>query len=187
MPLRGRTLGIAGLGRIGKAMAVRGECFKMPLVAYEPYPDLEFVARHHIRLVTLEQLLAESDYLSLHMPATPASRHLINRDTLRLMKPTAFLLNTARGSIIKEADLIEALQQGRLAGAGLDVFEDEPPADSPLLHMDNVVVTPHAAGVDLQSRDDMALSAAEAIIALRRGEWPAEKVVNPEVRERFRW
>jgi D-3-phosphoglycerate dehydrogenase len=103
------------------------------------------------------------------------------------MKPTAFIINTARGSIVKEADLVAALQQGKLAGAGLDVFEDEPPADSPLFHMDNVVVTPHAAGVDLQSRDDMALSAAEAIISFSRGEWPAEKVVNPAVRERFRW
>jgi phosphoglycerate dehydrogenase-like enzyme len=187
LPLRGRTLGIAGLGRIGKAMALRGACFGMRLLAYEPFPDRDFAARHNVALVSMEQLLAESDYLTLHMPATPASRHLINRETLRLMRPTAFILNTARGSIINEADLIEALKAGRLAGAGLDVFEQEPPADSPLFHMDNVVVTPHAAGVDLQSRDDMALSAAEAIIALSRGEWPAEKIVNPEVRERFRW
>jgi D-3-phosphoglycerate dehydrogenase / 2-oxoglutarate reductase len=187
LPLRGRTLGIAGLGRIGKAMAIRGACFGMRLLAYEPFPDRDFAAQYNVGLVSLEQLLAESDYLSLHMPATAASRHLINRDTLRRMKPTAFLLNTARGAIVNEAHLIEALQAGRLAGAGLDVFEEEPPADSPLLHMDNVVVTPHAAGVDLQSRDDMALSAAEAIIALSRGQWPAEKIVNPEVRERFRW
>jgi phosphoglycerate dehydrogenase-like enzyme len=187
LPLRGRTLGIAGLGRIGKAMALRGECFGMPLLAYEPQPDLAFVAKHNITLVPIERLLAESDWLTLHMPATPASRHLINRRTLALMKPTAFIINTARGSIINEADLIEALRQGKLAGAGLDVFEEEPPADCALFHMDNVVVTPHAAGVDLRSRDDMALSAAEAIISLSRGEWPAEKVVNPAVRERFRW
>jgi phosphoglycerate dehydrogenase-like enzyme len=187
LPLRGQTLGIAGLGRIGKAVAERGAAFKMPMIAYEPYPDMDFVKRYQIRLVSWEQLLAESDYLTLHMPATPASRHIINRDTLKRMKPTAFILNTARGSIIKEADLIEALKAGRLAGAGLDVFEDEPPADSPLLHMDNVVVTPHAAGVDLKSRDDMAYSAAQAIVSLSRGEWPTEKVVNPEVRERFRW
>lgn len=187
LPLRGRTLGIAGLGRIGKAVAVRGEAFRMRLLAYEPYPDKAFCDHHHVELVPLERLLAESDYLTLHMPATAESRHLIQRDTLRLMKPTAFIINTARGTIIKEPDLIEALQSRRLAGAALDVFEDEPPPDSPLLHMDNVVVSPHAAGVDLQSRDDMALSAAEAIIALSRGEWPAEKIVNPEVRGRFRW
>src|SRR5207237_9691476 len=99
----------------------------------------------------------------------------------------AFLINTARGTIIHEADLIDALQQRRLGGAGLDVFEDEPPPDNPLFHMDNVVVTPHAAGVDLQSRDDMAMSAAQAIVSLSRGEWPAEKVVNPDVKAKYRW
>jgi D-3-phosphoglycerate dehydrogenase / 2-oxoglutarate reductase len=187
LPLRGRTLGIAGLGRIGKAVALRGACFGMRLLAYEPYPDLVFAAHHGVKLVPLEQLFAESGYLTLHLPATEASRYLVNKESLARMKPTAFLINTARGSIVNEKALIEALQQHRLAGAGLDVFEDEPPSDSPLFHMDNVVATPHAAGVDLQSRDDMALSAAEAIVALASGEWPAEKVVNPEVRARFRW
>ena len=187
LPLRGQVLGIAGLGRIGKAVALRGECFGMKLMAYEPYPDNAFVAQHGIRLVSFEELLAQSDYLTLHMPATPQSKHLINRDSLRRMQPTAFLVNTARGTIVKETDLIEALQQGRLAGAGLDVFEDEPPADCALFHMDNVVVTPHAAGVDLKSRDDMAYSAATAIVSLSRGEWPAEKIVNPEVRGCFKW
>jgi phosphoglycerate dehydrogenase-like enzyme len=103
------------------------------------------------------------------------------------MKPTAFLVNTARGGLVNETDLLEALRAGRLAGAGLDVFEEEPPGITPLLELDNVVLTPHAAGVDVQSRDDMAEAAARAIVALSRGEWPAEQVVNPEVRSRFRW
>jgi phosphoglycerate dehydrogenase-like enzyme len=187
LPLRGRTLGIAGLGRIGKAVALRGACFGMRLLGYDPYPDHAFAAAHNVTFVPFEQLLVESDYLTLHLPATEASRYMINRASLARMKPTAFLVNTARGSIVNERDLIEALQQGRLAGAGLDVFEEEPPRDSPLFRMENVVVTPHAAGVDLQSRDDMALSAAEAIVSLSRGQWPAEKVVNPDVRARFRW
>ena len=187
LPLRGRTLGIAGLGRIGKAVALRGECFKMKLIAYEPYPDTAFAAQHNIRLVSWEELLAESDILTLHLPASEATRHLINRDALRRMKPTAELINTSRGALVNEADLVDALQNKRLAGAGLDVFELEPPCDSPLFRMENVVVTPHAAGVDVQSRDDMALSAAEAVVALSRGEWPAEKLVNPDVRARFRW
>ena len=187
LPLRGRTLGIAGLGRIGKAVAIRGAAFKMPLLAYEPYPDPAFVRQYNVTLVPVERLLAESDFLSLHLPLTPASRHLINKATLGRMKPTAFLVNTARGGLVCEADLYEALRSGRLAGAALDVFEEEPPGASPLLGMDNVVVTPHAAGVDVQSRDDMALSAAQAILWLLRGEWPAEKVVNPEVRARFKW
>jgi phosphoglycerate dehydrogenase-like enzyme len=188
LPLRGRVLGIAGLGRIGKAVALRGLAFGMPVLAFEPIPDRAFVAAHGVTLVPFERLLAESDFLTLHLPLTPESRHLIDRRALTRMKPTAFLINTARGGLVCEADLVEALQARRLAGAGLDVFEQEPPAaDNPLFALDNVVLTPHAAGVDLQSRDDMALSAARAIVALSRGEWPAEQVVNPEVRARFRW
>ncbi len=187
LPLRGQTLGIAGLGRIGKAVAVRGAVFGMRLLAYEPFPDRAFAAAHGITFVPMDQLLAESDFLSLHLPLSAESRHLINRQTLARMKPTAFLINTARGGLVCEADLLEALRAGRLAGAGLDVFENEPPGLSPLFELDNVVLTPHAAGVDLRSRDDMALSAARAVASLSRGEWPAEKVVNPEVRERFRW
>jgi D-3-phosphoglycerate dehydrogenase / 2-oxoglutarate reductase len=186
-PLRGRTLGLAGLGRIGKAVALRGECFGMKLLVYEPFPDKQFVAEHKITLVTLEKLLAESDYLSLHIPLMPESKHLINRKTLALMKPTAYLVNTARGGLVCEADLIEALKARRIAGAGLDVFEQEPPPPSPLWELDNVVLTPHVAGVDVQSRDDMAESAARAVVDLSRGQWPTEKVVNPEVRARFSW
>ena len=187
LPLRGRTLGIAGLGRIGKAVAIRGQCFGMKLLAYEPFPDHAFIKQYGIDLVPFDRLLAESDYLSLHMPATAESKHLINRMTLAKMKPTAFFVNTARGALVNEADLVDALKNKRIAGAAIDVFEDEPPGDHALFHMDNVVVTPHAAGVDLQSRDDMAYSAAQAIISLSRGDWPAEKVVNPEVRAKFKW
>ncbi len=187
LPLRGRTLGIAGLGRIGKAVALRGECFGMPLLAYDPFPDQAFIAAHKIRLLTWEELVRQSDYLSLHMPATPEARQLINAKSLAMMKPTSFLVNTARGALVNEADLVAALQKGAIAGAGIDVFEHEPPGDHPLFHLPNVVVTPHAAGVDLQSRDDMAMSAAQAIVSLSRGEWPAEKVVNPKVRDKFKW
>jgi phosphoglycerate dehydrogenase-like enzyme len=187
LPLRGRTLGIAGLGRIGKAVALRGECFGMKLLAYEPFPDHDFIARHKIGLVPMERLFAESDYLSIHVPLTPESKYLINKKTLALMKPTAYLINTARGGLVCEADLIAALKAKQIAGAGLDVFEEEPPPPSELFRMENVVVTPHAAGVDLQSRDDMAESAARGIVDLARGQWPAEKVVNPEVRSKFRW
>jgi phosphoglycerate dehydrogenase-like enzyme len=188
LPLRGRNLGIAGLGRIGKAVAIRGASFGMRLLAHEPFPDQAFVAQYKITLLPLERLLAESDYLTLHVPLSPESRHLINQRTLSLMKPTAFLINTARGGLIREPDLAKALQTRQIAGAALDVFEQEPPpADHPFFKLDNVIFTPHAAGVDLQSRDDMAMSAAQAIISLSRGEWPAEKVVNPEVQKIFRW
>jgi D-3-phosphoglycerate dehydrogenase len=187
VPLRGRTLGIVGLGRIGKAVAVRGAAFGMPLLAFEPYPDAAFVKQYGTRLVPLDQLLRESDYVSIHVPLTAESRNLIDRRRLALMKPAAYLINTARGGLVNEADLYDALRAGKLAGAALDVFEQEPPPITPLLELDNVVLTPHAAGVDTQSRDDMALSAARAVVALSRGEWPAEQIVNPEVRARFRW
>jgi phosphoglycerate dehydrogenase-like enzyme len=187
VPLRGRILGIVGLGRIGKSVARRALAFGMRLIAYEPCPDHAFVAQHHVELKPLEQVLAEADFVTLHVPLTPQSTHLINRRTLALMKPTAFLVNTARGGLVCEADLAEALRERRIAGAGLDVFEKEPPDPGPLFALDNVIVTPHAAGVDLQSRIDMAVQAAEALIALSRNQWPAEQIVNPEVRGKFRW
>lgn len=187
IPLRGRTLGIAGLGRIGKAVAIRGAAFKMKLTAYEPFPDHAFVKQYGIELVPWERLLAESDFLSLHIPLAAESKHLICQKTLALMKPTAYLINTSRGGLVCERELLEALNKKQIAGAGLDVFEEEPPPPSDLLNHENVVLTPHAAGVDLQSRDDMAMSAAQSIVALSRGQWPAEQVVNPAIRERFKW
>ena len=187
VPLRGRTLGLVGLGRIGKAVTLRAIAFGMKVVAYEPYPDRAFVDQHQIRLMTLHDVLRESDYVSLHLPLTPESKGLINRPLLSLMKPTAYLINTSRGPIVDEGDLYEALKERRIAGAGLDVFCDEPPGDNPICKLDNVVLTAHTAGVDTQSRDDMALSAATAIARLSQGDWPAELIVNPEVRDRFRW
>lgn len=188
LPVRGRTIGIVGLGRIGKAVAVRAAAFGMPILAYEPYPDAAFIAQYRIQLVPMERLLAESDYVSLHIPLGPEAKYLINRQSLALMKPTAFLVNTARGGLVNEADLLEALKARRIAGAALDVFEEEPPpAKHPLLALDNVLLTPHAAGVDLQSRDDMAMSAAESIVFLSKGQWPTERVVNADVRAKFKW
>jgi phosphoglycerate dehydrogenase-like enzyme len=188
LPLRGRTLGLAGLGRIGKAVAVRAAAFEMRVLAYDPFPDRTFCHTYGITLVPFEQLLAESDFLSLHLPLTPQTRHIINRETLAKMKPGAVLVNTSRGGLVCEAELMVALREKKLGGAALDVFETEPlPADHPLRAMPDVVLTPHAAGVDIRSLGDMARSAAEAVVALRRGDWPAEKVVNPEVRAVFRW
>lgn len=185
LPLRTQTLGLVGLGRIGKAMAHLAKAFGMKVIAYDPYPDRAFAQAHGIPLLTFEQLLAEADYVSLHLPATAETKHLINNKTLALMKPTAFLLNTARGVIVNEADLYEALKQRRIAGAGLDVFEEEPPGKIPLFGLDTVVVTPHNAGTDVKGRDDMAESAARAIVDLLNGDWPAEKVVNPAVQSCF--
>ena len=188
VPRRGRTLGLAGLGRIGKAVAARALAFEMRVLAFDPVPDTAFCQTHGIELVPFDRLLSESDFLSLHLPLTPETRHVISTNTIARMKPGAVLVNTSRGGLVCEADLVAALRDGRLAGAALDVFEEEPtPADNPLRALPNVVLTPHAAGVDTRSLEDMARSAAEAVAALRRGEWPGEKVVNPEVRAAFRW
>jgi phosphoglycerate dehydrogenase-like enzyme len=185
LPLRGKTLGILGLGRIGKAVALRAKAFLMNVVAYEPYPDQDFVAKNGITLLPLDDVFRQADWLTLHMPMLPESKQCVSKRTLDLMKPTAFLLNTARGGVVCEPDLYEALKNERIAGAGLDVFEEEPPGDNPLLTLDNVVFTAHTAGVDLQSRDDMARTAARAIVKLLAGEWPAEWVVNPQVKDKF--
>ena len=187
LPLRGRTLGIAGLGRIGKEVAIRGSSFYMRLLGFEPYPDADFVKRYKIELVPLAKLFAEADFLTLHVPMGPETKHFINRESLSLMKPTAFLINTARGGLVNEGDLTAALQGRRIAGAALDVFENEPLLESPLFKLDNVLLTAHVAGVDTKSLADMAMQAASAIVALYRGDWPAHQLVNPEVKAKWKW
>lgn len=182
-PIRGRTLGVVGLGRIGKTVALRGRDFGMKVVAHDPYADADFAKQHGIELVSFEELLPRADYLTLHMPMLPGTKQIICAKTIAQMKPTAFLINTARGGVVNEPDLYDALKNKRLAGAGLDVFEEEPPGDNPLLALDNVVLTAHTAGVDVQSRDDMARAAATAIVRLLRGEWLDGWVVNPQVKK----
>lgn len=186
-PLRGQTLGIAGLGRAGKAVATRAIAFEMPVIAYDPYPDQAFAKAHNIPLVSFDELLQKSDIITLHLPATPESRHLINATTLAKMKKTALLINTSRGWVIDEDALGAALINKTIGGAGIDVFEVEPPGKLAWFDAPNLVLTPHAAGVDSTSLAAMADSAAEAVVSLSRGEWPAEKVVNPAIKDRFRF
>jgi phosphoglycerate dehydrogenase-like enzyme len=182
---RGTTLGIVGLGRIGKAVATRANAFGFQVLAAEIAPDLAFCKTHHISLVPFEELLKRADIVTLHVPKTPLTRNMIRRETLELMKPTAVVINTARGGIVHERDLYEALTSKRIAAAGLDVFELEPPGDNPLFQLDNVLLTAHTAGVDRKSREEMARLPAQAIVRLLAGEWPEEWVVNPAVKERF--
>lgn len=185
-PLRGQTLGIAGLGRAGKAVATRAQAFEMPVIAYDPFPDTAFAKSHNIPLVSFEELLQTSDIVTLHLPATHDSRHLINSRTLKLMKKTALLINTSRGWVVDEDALGEALAKGVIGGAGIDVFEVEPPGKLSWFDLPNLVVTPHAAGVDSMSLAAMADSAAEAVVSLFSGEWPAEKMVNPVIKDKFK-
>jgi D-3-phosphoglycerate dehydrogenase / 2-oxoglutarate reductase len=180
--LWGRCMGIVGLGRIGKAMARRCRAFEMQLLAADPVADQTYAAANGIELVPLDDLLRRADFVSLHTPLAPATRNLIGRRELALMKPTAFLINTARGGLIDEAALHEALTTGKLAGAGLDVFEAEPPEGSPLLDLDNVLFAPHAAGMDDAAERLMGERCVANILAILRRQDPgAGYVLNPEV------
>ncbi len=174
--LRGKTLGIVGLGRIGKAVCVRAQAFGMRIVATEPYPDNAFAAAWDIAFVPLKELLTISDVLSLHAPAEATAGPLISEEELKMMKPTALLINTARGQLVDEAALAAALTEGRLAGAGLDAFVNEPPAGSPLLSLDNVVLTPHIGGRTLGGQRRMGEMAIENCLLALRGEPPLYEV-----------
>ena len=151
--LNGKTIGLIGCGNIGSRVAKRCLAFEMNVLAYDPYkPASEFPDGVEV-VRDLDRIFKECDYVSLHCPLTPATRHLINADTLVLMKPTAFLINTSRGALIDEPALIKALQEHKIAGAGLDVQETEPPVeDNPLYTLDNVILTPHMGWKGLESR-----------------------------------
>lgn len=181
MDLDGKTLGVVGLGTIGKEVAKRARAFGMRLLAFDPAQDPAFAERHDIAYVSLDALLRQSDFVTVHCFLNAGTRHLINAERLRLMKPTAFLVNTARGGIVDTAALAQALRAGRIAGAGLDVFEGEPlAADSPLRGLDNVYLSPHCAGATLDARERSGRMAAENLVRGLRGERP-EGIVNPEV------
>ena len=176
------TVGIVGLGRIGRAVARRCRAYEMRILAHDVVPDEAYARSHGIELTSLEQLLTESDFVTLHAPHTPETDRLMNDARFRIMKPAAFLINTARGGLVDEAALHEALVTGQIAGAGLDVFRREPPTDSPLLHLDNVVLTPHAAGSDLAAEAAAGRCSVESILAVARGESPpASLLLNHEV------
>ncbi len=181
----GATLGIIGLGRIGQAMARRGRGFGMRVLYADTRrkPDVE--AALGVDYVPLEEMLSQVDYLSLHCPLTPETRGLIGEAALRRMKPTAILINTARGAVVQQDALVRALREGWIAGAGLDVTDPEPlPPDHPLVALPNCVITPHIASASVSARTAMALIAARNLLAGLRGE-PLPHCVNPEVYARI--
>jgi phosphoglycerate dehydrogenase-like enzyme len=178
--LRGATLGLVGLGAIGKAVAELATGFGMVVLAHDQHQDAEFAHRHGIRYVPVEELLRESDYVSIHMFLDASTRHWIDESKLALMKPTAYLVNTSRGPVVDEVALHRALQGGGLAGAALDVVEVEPlPADSPLRELGNVYITPHIAGVTREARERSGWGAARSVVDVLDGREPTN-VVNPE-------
>jgi glyoxylate reductase len=177
----GRTLGIVGLGRIGQAVARRARGFGMTLLytGRNRRPDAEDALG--ARYVALDDLLRQSDFVSLHVPASAETRHIIGAPQLALMKPTAYLINAGRGALVDGAALTEALRTGQIAGAGLDVFDPEPiGGDHPLLAFENVVGVPHVGGASLFTRERMAETAARNLLAVLNGT-PPPSCVNPEV------
>lgn len=176
------TVGVVGLGRVGKAMARRCRGFEMQVLAYDVQPDTAFARDNGIILVPLETLLREADFVTLHVPHTPETENLINGKRLALMKRTAFLVNTARGALVDEEALYTALASGMIAGAGLDVFKREPPTGSPLLTLENVILSPHGADADATTEAAVADRCIASILAVARGKSPGrECVLNPEV------
>ncbi|PKL07652.1 MAG: D-glycerate dehydrogenase, partial [Spirochaetae bacterium HGW-Spirochaetae-7] len=178
--ITGATLGIVGAGRIGAAMAARSVGFGMRLIYTDARRNEALERDTGAVFVTFDELLSSSDYVSVHVPLLPETRHLFNRETLRRMKPTAYLINTSRGPVIDERALLEALKAGVIAGAGLDVYEKEPLLTEGLAALSNVVLTPHTASATFASRKGMALKAAANLLAMLRGE-PAPDCLNPEI------
>lgn len=182
--IQGQTLGLVGFGHIARQLIGKMRGFEMRALAHDPNVDKKTMAAHGVSAVDLPQLLAEADFVSLHCPLTPTTRHLIGEKELRSMKSTAILINTSRGPVIDEVALARALREGWIVGAGLDVMENEPPDScNPLLKLDNVVLTPHVAGY---AADGIALRwkySVETVLALARGE-PPRSCVNPQVLSR---
>jgi D-3-phosphoglycerate dehydrogenase len=183
--LTGLTLGLLGLGRIGQEVARRAAGLGMKVIFYDPMPPPQNVASElRVEYHPLDEVIAGSDVLSLHVPLNETTRNLIDGARLAQMKPAALLINTARGGLVDEQALYEALAEGRLAGAACDVFATEPPAENPLLGLDQFIATPHLGSDTVQTVLRMGTMAAENLLAVLRGERPAS-VANPEVYDRL--
>ena len=179
--IRGQTLGLIGFGNIGRALAQRAQTLKMQVIAYDPYVAAETFREAGVEQVDLEEIARRSDYVSVHVPLTPETRGLIDAAFLSAMQPSAYFINTSRGPVVQEGDLIAALQEGKIAGAALDVYETEPiPLDHPFCAMDNVVLTPHSASYADATFASLRRRVAQSALAVVRGGLP-EFVANPAV------
>ncbi|KUO52205.1 MAG: D-glycerate dehydrogenase [Desulfitibacter sp. BRH_c19] len=178
--VKGKTLGIIGAGRIGQVFAKMSKGFEMKILYYDNKPNLEFEKETAATFVNLDQLLANSDYVSLHVPLTSSTQHLIGSRELKIMKNTAILINTSRGPVVDEKALVEALINNEIWGAGLDVFENEPALAPGLADLNNVVILPHVASATFEARTNMGLVAVKNILAVMENKKPPN-CLNPEV------
>jgi D-3-phosphoglycerate dehydrogenase len=177
--LRGSILGLVGFGRIPQLVAPKARAFGIKVIASDPYVSTETLSRAGVEQFEFAELVKVSDYISIHSPLVPETHHLFNADVFRTMKPTAYLINTARGAIIDETALAHALDRGQLAGAALDVLSLEPPTGSPLFGRSNVILTPHMSFYSVESLVDLQIKAAEEIVRGLSGKRP-HNPVNPE-------
>jgi D-3-phosphoglycerate dehydrogenase len=178
--LRGKVLGLVAFGQIPQLVAPKAQAFGMSVVAYDPYISSEILSRANVERVEFEELLKTSDYISIHTPLLPQTRHLFSAEVFSRMKPSAYLINTARGPIVDEFALAAALDGKQIAGAALDVMENEPPTGSPLLGRENVIITPHTSFYSEESLVDLQIKASEEVVRVLSG-MPARNPVNPEV------
>jgi len=183
--LTGKTLGIIGLGRIGTMVAKRALGFGVKVAYNKRTPDPEIEKELGIKFATMDELLTASDIISLHVPLTEETRGLVNKEMLAKTKPGAFLINTARGPIVREDDLVESLRNGHLGGVALDVYENEPNIHPELIGMENVILTPHIASATIEAREDMCELAVSGLLSSLSGTCPAN-IVNKEVWEKRR-
>jgi D-3-phosphoglycerate dehydrogenase len=183
--LRGQTLGLIAFGKIPRALVPKARGFGLRIIVCDPYLSPDIIRKFDVEQADLDQLLAESDIVSIHTPLTPETKHILGLTQLKKMKPTACLINTARGGVVDPKALYTALTKGYIAAAAFDVTEPEPiPADSPLLKLDNFIVTAHSAGLSPQSLAEMQRRPGEEIIRVVKGNWPLG-LVNPEVKTKF--
>ena len=183
--LVGKTLGIVGLGRIGTMVARRANGYKMKIIYNKRNRDTECEEKMGVGYCGLEELLSQSDVVSLHVPLTEETRHMINKDTISKMKKGSYLINTARGAVVNEHDLVDSLRNGHLSGAALDVFDNEPNIDPELIGMENVILTPHIASATNEAREKMGELAVNAIVKVLGNVMP-ENIVNKDVWENRR-
>jgi D-3-phosphoglycerate dehydrogenase len=168
--LGGKVLGVIGLGAIGAEVVKRAAAFDMQIIAYDRYARQDLIDQYGVRYVTLPELYAQADFITLHAPSLPETLGMINKDTLAQMKKTAYLINTARGDLVVEEDLYEALTTGQIAGAGLDTFIHEPPLNQNIVGLPNVVTSPHVGSNTVEAGYRMARMAAEEVIRALSGE-----------------
>jgi len=177
--LRNKTLGIIGLGNVGSEVAKRAQAFEMCVIAHDPFVSTNYAHKLKVDLVPLDQLLERSDFITLHVPLTASTKNLISAEALAKMKPTARIINCARGGLVDEETLVKAIEDGKIAGAAFDVFSTEPVTDSSRFKSDKIVVTPHLGASTIEAQANVAKDIAEQILTVLRGEHPRYAVNTP--------